>query len=268
LKIDYITITNFMISNLFSSTVVHQRFMPFSNRFEYNVLSMLIDYDEIENLSKNLLFFSYNKFNLFSFNEKDHGYRDGKILKKYINYFLIKNKIKFKNLKIKILCFPRILGYVFNPLSVIYCFDNDELIAIFYEVKNTPNEQHTYIFGSNKGIKKSILKHRCKKFFYVSPFIHMNCSYKFTNTIPKENIAIFIEVVDNLNKKILFASQVGKKIKFNSFSLIKHFLKNPLIIYKVIFLIIYQSIVIVMKGGKYRARKKKITDTTSFEGDF
>ena len=62
-----------MISNLFSSTVVHQRFMPFSNRFEYNVLSMLIDYDEIENLSKNLLFFSYNKFNLFSFNEKDHG---------------------------------------------------------------------------------------------------------------------------------------------------------------------------------------------------
>ena len=54
--------------------------------------------------------------------------------------------IEYNKLKIKILCFPRIFGYVFNPLSVLYCYDENKLIAIFYEVKNTSNEQHTYVF--------------------------------------------------------------------------------------------------------------------------
>ena len=82
-----------------------------------------------------------------SFNEKDHGYRDHRKIKEYIVDHLNSYNIQFKKLKIKILCFPRILGYVFNPLSVIYCYEDDDLISIFYEVKNTSNEQHTYVFA-------------------------------------------------------------------------------------------------------------------------
>ncbi|PPR45754.1 MAG: hypothetical protein CFH16_01079 [Alphaproteobacteria bacterium MarineAlpha5_Bin6] len=256
-----------METKLFFCKVIHERFIPFKNRFKYNVLSIFIDYDEINYLSKKIFLFSYNKLNLFSFNEKDHGFRDGQLLNEYVKYYLKENKIKFNHLKIKILCFPRILGYVFNPLSVIYCFDNNRLISIFYEVKNTPNEQHTYIFANKKKLNKSILNHQCNKNFYVSPFIEMNCKYKFNNKIPNDRVSIIIEVFDQLKNKILLASQTGKRIKFNSFSILKYVLFNPLVMYKIIFLILYQSVVIMFKGGKYYSRKQKKKNSISFEGN-
>ena len=255
-----------MNSILFSSVVIHERYKPFHNKFRYNVLSMLIDYDELNYLSKKIFLFSYNKFNIFSYNEKDHGFRDGRPLKEYISYFLKKNKIVHKDLKIKILCFPRIFGYVFNPLSIIYCFDNKKLIGIFYEVKNTPNEQHTYVFGNHDKNTRLVYRHHCNKFFYVSPFIGMKCKYIFFNKIPKEKLSVFIKVLDNSKKKILFASQTGKKIKFSSLTLFKQIFFNPFIVFKIIFFILFQSIIIMFKGGKYYARKRKIKDTISYEG--
>ena len=76
-----------------------------------------------------------------------------------------KNSIKYNKLNFSILCFPRILGYVFNPLSVIYCFDQEKLIAVLYEVKNTHNEQHTYCFANYDLQNKAIYQHKCKKIF-------------------------------------------------------------------------------------------------------
>ena len=96
----------------------------------------------------------------------------------------------------------------------------------------------------------------------------MQCNYNFITKIPNNRLSVFIEVFDNSKNKILFASQSGKKIKFTSFSLIKYILFNPLIMYKVIFFILYQSVVIMFKGGKYYSRKRKTKDTISFEGNF
>ena len=60
------------------------------------------------------------------------------------------NNIDCKDIKIKLLCYPRILGYVFNPLSIFFVYDNNSsLVSILYEVKNTFGEQHTYIFRIN-----------------------------------------------------------------------------------------------------------------------
>ena len=94
----------------------------------------------------------------------------------------------------------------------------------------------------------------------------MKCKYNFRTKIPDNKVSVFIEVFDNSKNKILFASQSGKKIKFTSFSLIKYILFNPLIMYKVIFFILYQSVVIMFKGGKYYSRNKKPIDTISYEG--
>ena len=60
-----------MFSKIFSSVVVHERLSPFKHKFKYNVLSMYIDYDELKGLSKDFTFFSYNKFNIFSFYDKE-----------------------------------------------------------------------------------------------------------------------------------------------------------------------------------------------------
>ena len=255
-----------MNSNLYKTTIVHQRYLKFHHRFKYSALSMYIDYDEIDMLSKKIRYFSYNKFNVFSFFDKDHGFRDNKTLRSFVESFLNNRKLKFDNLKIKIMCFPRILGYVFNPLSVIYCFENNNLVAIFYEVKNTSNEQHIYCFSSKEDKNLNEYNHSCYKNFYVSPFIGMKATYRFKNTIPKQKLFININLFDKDSKKILTASQFGKRISFNSINLFKELFINPLVTIKIIFAILYEAFFIYLKGGKFRKRKKKLKDTISFEG--
>jgi len=253
-------------SILFSNIVVHQRLLPFKYRFQYSLMSLYVDYDELKILDKTINFFSYNKFNFFSFCDKDHGYRDRRTLKKFVIDILKKNSILYNNLSFKILCFPKILGYVFNPLSVIFCFDNEKLIAILYEVKNTSNEKHTYCFFNQNLSTKSIYKHNCHKKFYVSPFIEMNCYYKFITKIPTEKLSLLIEQFDNNNKKILIASQSGKSVNFSSATIMKYFIKNPLMTFKVIFGIHYQAFKIYFKDGKFYSRNRKPNDTISYEG--
>ena len=254
-----------MNSSLYSTTITHERFHNFKHKFKYYILGMFIDIDELIDLSKNIKVFSYNKFNIFSYYEKDHGYRDGRLLRDYIEDFLKLQKIEFKKLKIQIMCFPRILGYVFNPISVIYCFEDKKLVAIFYEVKNTSNEQHTYCFVAKQDLRTSGLNHECNKNFYVSPFIGMKGKYKFKNLVPEEKMSIVIDLFNDKNKKILTASQFGNRVYLSSFTLLKQLFFNPLITLKVISAILYQSIFIVLKGGKYYARRKKFKDSISIE---
>ena len=120
-----------MTSCIYNGTVIHKRFKPKIHFFKYKVFSLLIDLSELEKLDKRINFFSYNKFNLISFFDKDHGDRDGSLLINWVKKNLKKNEINCENIKIKLLCYPRIFGYVFNPLSVFYVYDiNLSLIHI------------------------------------------------------------------------------------------------------------------------------------------
>ena len=108
-------------------------------------------------LDKNISFFSYNKFNLISFFDKDHGERDGSSLVEWVRKNLKDNKIEYENIKIKLLCYPRIFGYVFNPLSVFFIYNNkDELISILEELEYLGIESDEVIYG-NIGLKNNKL---------------------------------------------------------------------------------------------------------------
>ena len=107
-------------SNIYNGTVIHKRFKPKEHFFKYSVFSLLIDLSELDYLDKQVRFFSYNKINLISFYDKDHGNRDGTSIINWVKKNLNQNSISSENVKIKLLCYPRILGYVFNPLSVFY----------------------------------------------------------------------------------------------------------------------------------------------------
>ena len=122
-----------MTSSIYNGTVIHKRFKPKTHYFKYSVFSLLIDLSELDYLSKKIKFFSHNKFNLMSFYDKDHGNRDGSSLISWVKKNLKDNNIDSENVKIKLLCYPRILGYVFNPLSIFYIYNVDEkLICILY----------------------------------------------------------------------------------------------------------------------------------------
>ena len=252
-----------MTSSIYNGTVIHKRFKPKEHFFKYSVFSFLIDLAELNHLNKKIKFFSYNKFNLLSFYEKDHGNRDGSSLIKWVKKNLNDNNINSEDVNIKLLCYPRILGYVFNPLSVFYIYNiYGKLICILYEVKNTFGEQHTYIFKVEGD--KNLYQHNCSKKFHVSPFIEMNCKYFFRLLKPGEKISVIIDQYQ-ADEKILYASQDGKRVDFNSKELIKSYIKHPLMTFKIISAIHFEAFKLWIKGIKYVRKKLKIKNNITIE---
>ena len=251
-----------MISQILLSSIIHKRFIPFKHTLKYEVPSLFINLDNLDQLSKNYKLFSLNSFNLFSIYENDHGYRDKRSIKTFVKDSLSKFNIKYKHLNIMILCFPRILGYVFDPLSIIYCYDDKKLISIFYEVKNTTNEQHTYIFKIDK--ETQFFEHSCKKKFHVSPFIEMDCFYFFKVLKPENKLSVVINQNDEKGK-ILFASQDGLKSDLNNRNLIHSFMSHPLMSFKVIGAIHFEALKLWFKGLKFVNKKLKIKNNITFE---
>ena len=250
-----------MNSCIYNGLVTHTRFKPVKHFLKYRTFSILVDLDEIEELDKNNLIFSYNRFNIFSFYNKDHGDRNGKSLKRWVFNKIKKLKIKPNINRIKLLCYPRIFGYVFNPLSIFYCYKNQTLRAIFYEVKNTFNEQHTYVFKINNSQR---VKQSCKKKFYVSPFMDMNTFYDFKLNKPNKKLFVSIKQTDKKGL-ILTAVQTGERKEFNLKQLLTNFLKYPLMTVKIIVAIHFEAFLLWKKGAIYRSRSQKIKNNFSIE---
>ena len=254
-----------MIENSFIYTgeVIHKRFKPKEHFFKYSVFSLLIDLNEIRLIDKKIPFFSYNKFNVLSFFDKDHGERDGSDLGIWVGKKLKEKGIASEDIKIKILCYPRIFGYVFNPLSIFFIYDRTgEPIAIFYEVKNTFGEQHTYIFEVKNSTPQ--IKNDCKKKFFVSPFMDLQSEYFFKVLLPNEKLSVIIDQRDK-EGKLLYASQDGKRHDLTLKNLLFCYLKHPLMSFKVISAIHFEALKLWIKGVKLIKKNIKIKNNTTFE---
>ena len=253
-----------MIKNsiIYNGKVIHRRFKPKEHCFKYKVFSLLIDIDELEIIENKIKIFSYNKFNIISFFEKDHGPRDGTSLKEWVIKNLNDIGIENDRIQIKLFCYPRIFGYVFNPLSVFFIYDeNTRLISILYEVKNTFGEQHTYIFKTDD---EKVIVNDCTKKFHVSPFIEMECHYYFRVLKPSDKISVIIDQKDK-DGKLLYASQDGKAKELNEKNLLISFICHPLMSFKVIAAIHYEALKLWLKGIKVVKRKFKIKNNISIE---
>ncbi len=250
-------------SYIYTGKVIHKRFKPKEHYFKYKIFSILLDLNETKFINKNINFFSYNKFNLMSFYDKDHGPRDGSSLIDWVKINLKSVGVNDSEIKIKILCYPRILGYVFNPLSIFFVYDlKSKLISVLYEVKNTFGEQHTYVFKVNEN--SEILKNNCEKKFYVSPFMDLNSEYYFKILNPDKSLSVIIDQRDK-DGKLLFASQDGVRSNLNSKNLIFSYLKHPFMTFKIISAIHFEALRLWLKGIKLVKKKVKIKNNISFE---
>ena len=250
-------------SCIYSGSVIHKRFKPKEHFFKYKVFSLFLDLSELNELDDKLNFFSLNKFNLISFYEVDHGNRDGSSLLDWVKNNLSNNNVSTVNIRVKLLCYPRILGYVFNPLSVFFVYDqNENLISILYEVKNTFGEQHTYFFKVEN--QNKLIQNNCSKKFHVSPFIEMNCNYFFKILNPAQKLSVIIDQYDQKGK-ILFASQDGERSDLTSKNLMKSYLKHPLMTFKIISAIHFEAFKLWMKGIKFIKKKFTIKNNLTIE---
>ena len=254
-----------MLNNscIYIGKVIHKRFKPKEHFFKYNVFSLFIDLSELKKIEKEINLFSYNKFNLISFFDIDHGPRDGSSLEAWVKKNLKKIGIIDTKVNIRLLCYPRIFGYVFNPLSIFFIYDkNNHLISVLYEVKNTFGEQHTYVFKTEKG--KNLIKNFCFKKFHVSPFIEMKCKYFFKILNPEKKLSIIINQSDN-EGKLLYASQDGVKKELCNKNLIFSYISHPLMTFKIIGAIHYEALKLWLKGIKFVKKKRKLKNNISLE---
>lgn len=219
-------------SCIYRGTVRHSRLRPKKHQLSYSVFSLLIDLDELPGLGHSLHLFSHNKFNIFSFMDGDYGPTDGTPLRTWVETQLKAADLDLNGGSIRLLCYPRVLGYAFNPLSVYYCYHaNNNLMAILYEVRNTFGERHCYLLPV-EDCQASVIRQTCHKEFYVSPFIGMDMTYEFSLTPPTEKIGVGIRETD-ADGVLLTASFAGAKQPLNNHSLFKLFAAFPLVTFKI-----------------------------------
>lgn len=226
---------------------MHRRVRPRKHKLSYRVFSMLVDLDELPTLDRDVAKFGYNRFNLFSFYDRDHGTCGNEPLKPWVLGELAKAGIDTNNGRVRLLCYPRILGYAFNPLSVYFCYrPNGELAAILHQVNNTFHQRHSYLFPVN-ATAGEIVRQTCVKELYVSPFIKMGMTYNFRIQPPTENIAVAIHESD-ADGALLFASFSGDRKPFSAKVLWQLFWSYPLMTLKVIGGIHWEALRLWIKG--------------------
>jgi uncharacterized protein len=244
-----------MNSCMYFGHVMHLRMKPFRHGFRYRVFTLLIDLDELPELQGNTGLLSHNRFNVFGLYDRDHATRDGRPIKDWVLKHAAEKGIDVAGGKIYMLCFPRLFGYVFNPITIYYCRNKaGRLAAMLYEVKNTFGEQHSYLLTAAEA-QGGPVRHDHPKHFYVSPFIEMATHYHFTVKDPGEKLSVLIRQKD-AEGDLLLAAWTGSRAALSGTSLLKALVLFPFQAFHVIFAIHWQALKIWLKGGRYYSRPK------------
>ncbi len=245
-----------LASGLYTGSVTHVRARPRHHRLAYRAFWFLLDLDEIDSLSKSLRFFSRDRFNLFSFHDADHAHAPGVPLRRQIETTLRDAGIDLHGGAIRLLCMPRVLGYVFNPISVYFCHDaGGELSAIIYEVTNTFSQRHSYLIpvDRDEAVRRRTIRQSARKMLYVSPFVGMDITYDFRVMEPAEVVSLTIRGSDP-EGLLITASMIGVRSEFSDRALLRAALTHPFLTIKVIGAIHWEALKLWIKGVKLTHR--------------
>lgn len=234
---------------LYVGEVMHMRLRPFRHQFRYRVFTALLDVDRLGAAESRLL--KIDRFGFFSFRRGDHGARDGSDLRPWVEARL-EEAGRPRPARIMLLSMPRFLGYAFNPLSVFFCHDAaGRLESVVYEVKNTFGDQIPYVIGAEPG-GDGAFRHEQTKEMFVSPFIEMDQTYRFTIRPPTERLAIRIkQAARGEAGDTLIATQTGERRALSDAALARLAFSHPLAAFKVIFAIHWHALKLWLKGARF-----------------
>lgn len=232
-----------MRSAIYTGTVQHERLRPKRHRLTYSVFSLLIDLDELAALRLPPF---------MSFRESDHA--DGVTpLRTWAAGLLRDAGIAFDGGRIELLCYPRLFGFVFNPLTVYFCHRQDGTLAgILYEVHNTHGERHTYVMPATGDDR--VVRHSAAKEFFVSPFMPMECVYRWRITPPGARVGISI-LEDDADGLLLTASFIGRREEMTRGALWSLLWRYPLMTVKVVAGIHWEALKLLLKGVRFLQHK-------------
>lgn len=236
-------------SALYRGEVTHRRLRPRAHRLRYRVFWMLLDLAEIDGLDRRSRVFSRNRFNWLSFHDRDHGDGSGEDLRPQIEAYLARAGVAIGEGSIRLLTLPRVLGYVFNPISLYYCHQPDgRLVAMIYEVSSTFGVRHSYVIPIPEADQaEGRIRQGAAKALYVSPFMEMEMDYAFRGQAPGDALAMTIDGLD-AEGVLITARMAGVRYPLTDRALLAALLSLPLLTVKVVAAIHWEALKLWIKG--------------------
>jgi hypothetical protein len=235
-----------MNSCLYECHVMHHRILPKEHRFHYRIFMFYLDLDEVDSVARRIPFFSRDRFNLFTFRDGDHLKTGDGNLKQNVVRYLSENGVAFPaDGRIMLLTLPRVLGYIFNPVSFYFCFNGAGApVCSLVEVGNTFREMKPFFLGAPGD--DAVFRLVTPKHFYVSPFTDLEMMFDFKLRLPAESLEIHIDDREG-DRKSLLSALTGQRAPLAAATLAWFALKYPLITLQVIFFIHWHALLLCLK---------------------
>jgi uncharacterized protein len=239
------------LASLYVGETTHHRFAPRPHRFTYRLFQLLIDIDRPAQALKGLMMIRSGRFGLFSFDARDHGARDASPLRAWVEVALRTAGISATADHVRLLCFPRVLGFVFNPISIFFVHAADErLEAVIYEVNNTFGQTHAYVTpATGEGDERQ----EADKAFFVSPFYGVEGGYRFRLSPPSETFDLVI-CKHTAGETDFVATLNAARRPLTDAALMRLFFAMPLMTLGVVAAIHWEALRLWFKGARLHAR--------------
>ena len=237
--------------------VMHVRLRPFVHRFVYRVFCLRLRIDRPTALARYTSWlFGFECARPISFRSRDHGARDGTDLMQWLTRTLEASDVRFDIGAVWLQCFPRVLGYVFNPVSFWLVHDRDgALRAVLAEVNNTFGQRHQYVLTApNLEPLDAHAKLGCQKVFHVSPFCDVQGRYQFAIDERAGQPRLAIDYFDDEQQQqpLLRTAIVVQPQPLRTRALLGAFLTMPMMTLGVMLRIHVQAFKLWRSGAKYR----------------
>jgi DUF1365 family protein len=238
---------------------MHHRFTPRVHHFQHAIFMFYLDLDEVEILARKMLLFGCHRGNFYRFRDADHEPAGNHPLKQRITVFLRRNGIDLgPGARVMLLTLPRVLGYVFNPVSVYYCFDEKgQPVCSVAEVGNTFYEMKLYLLRREELAAGATFKKVVPKHFYVSPFSELELSFDFKLKVPGQTLDLRINDLDG-DEEVLSSRLAGRRVELTDLYLAWFTVKYPLLTLRVIFLIHWHALRLWLKRVPFHRKSANI----------